>query len=116
VLRPGGRIFVVAPFLFPFHGYPEDYWRFSLRGLRALFAGFDETDSGVYHGPGSMVLNILTDVAAGLLFPSKGKLYLATKGLLLIPVFWLKFVDILLARLPGATHYASTLFFIGAKR
>ncbi len=42
VLRPGGRIIVSVPFLFPMHDAPGDFWRFTKYGLRALFSvGWD---------------------------------------------------------------------------
>ena len=37
VIRPGGRLFVVAPFSYVVHEAPADYWRFTLDGLRVLF-------------------------------------------------------------------------------
>jgi SAM-dependent methyltransferase len=37
VLRPGGRIIVSVPFLFPIHDAPGDYWRFTKFGIRHLF-------------------------------------------------------------------------------
>jgi len=37
VLKPGGRIIVSVPFLFPIHDAPGDYWRFTKYGLKHLF-------------------------------------------------------------------------------
>jgi len=37
VLKPGGRILVSVPFLFPIHDAPGDYWRFTKYGLQILF-------------------------------------------------------------------------------
>jgi len=36
-LRPGGTMFVTAPFVWRVHGYPSDYWRFTIDGIRELF-------------------------------------------------------------------------------
>jgi SAM-dependent methyltransferase len=36
VLRPGGYLYVTAPMLWPLHYEPEDYYRFTGYGLRAL--------------------------------------------------------------------------------
>lgn len=36
VLRPGGRLIVAAPFLYPTHEAPYDYWRTTHYGLRVL--------------------------------------------------------------------------------
>ena len=37
VLKPGGELYVVAPFLQPFHGYPNHYYNMSSKGLDNLF-------------------------------------------------------------------------------
>jgi SAM-dependent methyltransferase len=36
VLVPGGHLHLVTPFCHPFHGFPDDYRRFTLQGLRQL--------------------------------------------------------------------------------
>lgn len=40
--RPGGQLIVSTPFLIRIHHEPEDYWRFTAKGLRVLLeqAGF----------------------------------------------------------------------------
>lgn len=60
VLKPGGIGHFEVPFMQPYHKDPEDYWRWTLNGLR-LFArlhGFEEIHSGVHLGPSS-ALNAL---------------------------------------------------------
>ena len=42
VLKPGGRLFLSAPFAWEQHDYPNDYWRFSEDGLRKLLADFGD--------------------------------------------------------------------------
>lgn len=37
LLKPGGRIYISAPFAWKFHGYPSDYWRFTHEGIKKLF-------------------------------------------------------------------------------
>lgn len=41
VLEPGGSIYVDAPTVWRFHGYPNDYWRFTHAGIEALFPLID---------------------------------------------------------------------------
>lgn len=41
VLRPGGRFLLCVPWVFPFHGAPDDYHRFSATALRAMLAGYE---------------------------------------------------------------------------
>jgi SAM-dependent methyltransferase len=37
LLRPGGSLFVAVPWVHAYHPYPDDYYRFSWRGIMALF-------------------------------------------------------------------------------
>lgn len=40
LIRPGGRIYISVPWVWRYHAYPEDYFRFSHRGVASLFEGF----------------------------------------------------------------------------
>lgn len=44
LLAPGGTLYVAVPWVQAFHGYPDDYWRFSFRGLLELFPGLIPVD------------------------------------------------------------------------
>jgi SAM-dependent methyltransferase len=51
VLRPGGRVIIQVPFLYPTHDSPRDFQRWTIHGLRNLaaindFAIVEETTSG----------------------------------------------------------------------
>lgn len=41
VLRPNGLAIVFTPFMYPIHGDPNDYWRFTDEGLRYLLKDFE---------------------------------------------------------------------------
>lgn len=41
LIRPGGRLYIAAPWVWRFHPYPDDYWRFSWRGVQVLFPDFE---------------------------------------------------------------------------
>jgi len=44
VLKPGGYVIVTARSLAtPLHGYPDDYWRFTVSGMYELLRDFTET-------------------------------------------------------------------------
>jgi SAM-dependent methyltransferase len=49
LLRPGGLAYVATPWSQAFHATPDDYWRFSARGLMLLFARL-EILSSFYSG------------------------------------------------------------------
>lgn len=37
-LAPGGLLLIVTHHTFPEHGYPDDFWRFTVKGLDVLFS------------------------------------------------------------------------------
>jgi SAM-dependent methyltransferase len=49
LLRPGGLAYIATPWSQAFHATPDDYWRFSVRGLMLLF-GRLEILSAFYSG------------------------------------------------------------------
>jgi SAM-dependent methyltransferase len=53
VLKPGGRVYAVTPFLQAYHGYPNHFQNFTLTGHQLLFEneGFRILDSGTCVGP-----------------------------------------------------------------
>ena len=40
VLKPGGKIILSTPFIFPIHAEPHDYWRFTHYGVKLLLKDF----------------------------------------------------------------------------
>lgn len=44
ILKPGGILVGFVPFLYPCHGSPSDYWRFTEEGLRFMLRRFDEVE------------------------------------------------------------------------
>jgi SAM-dependent methyltransferase len=46
ILRPGGRLLLTVPFVWPLHELPHDYFRYTEAGLRALLdrSGFSAVD------------------------------------------------------------------------
>ena len=41
VIRPGGALYVSVPWVWRFHAYPDDFFRYSWRGIETLFPDFD---------------------------------------------------------------------------
>lgn len=44
LLNPGGALFVSVPFVFRYHGYPGDLWRFTPEAVTHLFPDIDFLD------------------------------------------------------------------------
>lgn len=113
VLKPGGRLFFVVPFVFPYHGHPADYRRWSKEGLAQDFSFLEALEVGVMGGPCSSMVNLLSEwayVLSGLRFP-RG--YTLIKGGFTALLFPLKFIDIVANRFPEAHRLASTLYVAG---
>jgi len=41
LLRPGGMLYLSVPWVWRYHAYPDDYFRFSPRAVQALFPGLE---------------------------------------------------------------------------
>ena len=44
ILKPGGKIFVTTPFIFPIHDRPYDFYRYTEYGLAYLFNDFENVN------------------------------------------------------------------------
>lgn len=108
VLKPGGKIVVVVPFLFPVHPSPHDYWRFTGESLEKLLlsAGFQDIKI-VSLGTGVFSM---TYVALDRLLPSPVRLfsYYTFRYLALV----LDALFVMLARALGK-KYASADYSLG---
>jgi uncharacterized protein YbaR (Trm112 family)/SAM-dependent methyltransferase len=115
VLKPGGLLYLAVPFVHPYHGYPADYHRFSVDSLSLLITGFTTLKTGVLRGPMVALLNCFSDLPFIFTFSNNPKIYQATKGMVLLFTFWLKYIDRLLVKNPQAHRLAHTLYFFGEK-
>lgn len=117
IVRPSGKVFIVVPFLQPFHAAPHDYRRWTLPGLEEeLSDHFEVIERGVYCGPASAMTWLLADfVSLALSFGST-----RLQELLRLPMQALfsplKWFDLLLARLPGASNVASAIHLTAQRR
>jgi len=111
VLRPGGFLHIVVPFCHPFHGYPSDYQRWTIKGLQKLVSspGWEVLDVGVRTGPTATLLATVCEYAR--LFG--GKIAYAATAWLLWP---LRYLDVWLNRRPGAYVLANHLYVLVVKK
>jgi SAM-dependent methyltransferase len=75
VLRPGGIIYINVPFIFVYHRDPDDYYRFSVRGVEYLCSKFERISSGPGRGPASTFGELLIRFIAMLLCFNSDILY-----------------------------------------
>lgn len=115
-LKRGGLVYVETPFLQGYHPDPEDFYRFTLKGLRLLFQNFTCLDSGICAGPNSALAWILRDYLAGLMTGySGGKMETILKIFISWLLFPLKYLDRILTSRPSAANLASAFYFLGRK-
>jgi SAM-dependent methyltransferase len=62
VLKPGGKLLVYVPFLYPYHampGYYGDYFRYTEEGIRSLFDAFSSIEAAPVRGPAETLANLV---------------------------------------------------------
>lgn len=114
VLASDGLVYSEVPFMYPVHGAPYDFTRFTPLGHRRLYRHFDEIQCGVQCGPGTALGLSLTYFLRSLPRTSTGCALAMRSGRLLF--FWLKYLDRWLLKRPAATHIAAGTFFLGRRR
>lgn len=115
VLKPGGRVVCCTPFVFPYHGYPNHYWNFSKDGLEVLFKGFSSCTIEVSLGPTSALVNLTSEYFAVAISCSSTFLYTLIKGITLLPIFLLKYLDRLWSPSGRGHRIASHLCAVATK-
>jgi len=116
IIKPGGRLYIQIPFMFPFHHSPDDHFRFTINGAQAFFKDFDLVDKGVCCGPTIALANAIAawfSIALSFNIGLLRRLIWFLMRLVLTPLI---FLDLLLSRLKFAYYFASEIYFIGQKR
>lgn len=116
VLKPSGYAFIEVPFMQGFHASPWDYQRFTISGLKVLFADFEIERIGISGGASSALAWILKEWLSLIFSFGFEPIYQILSfvfGWMVVP---LKFVDILLNRFPRASAIASSYFLLVRKR
>ena len=115
VLKPGGRVFSVIPFMQPFHASPHDYQRYTLPGIDFLHRDFLKIESGAFSGPVSGALWVLQECLASIFSLGIANIRNFLTILLMCLTWPIKFIDIFALRLQTAENVASTFYFHGEK-
>lgn len=115
VLKPGGRLFVAVPFLWPYHASPDDYWRWTASGLERQLAAFERIDSGASGGPTTTLVNVLHEWLAMVLSCNLDLLYRLFFLALMPVLFPFKLLDVLVGRHRHAAKIGALLYLHGRK-
>lgn len=113
LLKKNGIAHIEVPFIQGYHADPDDYWRWTLQGLKLLCskAGFSEVSAGTHIGPASALNWILNENIICLL--GDGKFGNAVAAFFrFMPV---KYLDYLLLKRGTSPRVASGLYFVGRK-
>lgn len=115
ILKPGGIFYVSVPFIFNFHSDPHDNYRWTEDGVRIMCEHFECIESGYNRGPASAMTQLLVHFNA-LLFSFRNKrLYGLAVDFFTWLLFWVKYLDIYLAKHPKAKVIHAGAFFLGRK-
>jgi SAM-dependent methyltransferase len=116
VLKPGGYIYVEAPFLQHFHYDPEDNYRFTDDGLEKIFSlnSFEIIKKGSLYGPSAVLADVLIEYIS-IIFRHP-ILYWVVKWIVGWFFFWIKYFDILFIKNPLSKYLSFGVYIIGRKK
>lgn len=117
ILRPNGLIHLEVGMFQPYNPEPEDYWRWTLPGLRLLHerVGFSEVRSGAHIGPMS-ALATSSMYLTGRVFEGPGLIPKAVRAASHVVFGPMKYLDGLIsADKLARTPFAYGIYYVGRK-
>jgi SAM-dependent methyltransferase len=115
VLKPGGVLYVGAPFISPHPGFPPVFYYFSREGLETTCADFEKIQCGFNRGPASTMSYLLVTFSSILVSFNSKRLFAISEYVFAWLFFWIKYLDAFLARYEHARLLYSGTYFIGKK-
>jgi SAM-dependent methyltransferase len=113
VLKEDALVYAETPFMQQVHLGRFDFTRFTHLGHRRLFRWFTEVESGMTAGPGTVLAWSYEHFL--LSFVRREHVRVFVKGFARLTGFWLKYLDALVERKPGALDAASGYWFVGRR-
>jgi SAM-dependent methyltransferase len=115
ILRPGGRVYLAVPFLWPYHASPHDYRRWTTSGFERDLTGFEAISAGLSGGPTTTLVNVLHEWLSMALSFNIDAIYRLLYLALMPILFPFKLLDVVLSRYRHASKIGSLLYFHGRK-
>jgi SAM-dependent methyltransferase len=115
ILKPGGIIYINVPFIHPLDQSASDLHRFSYKGLAVLCENFECVDSGFNRGPASTMHHLMVHFMAILFCFNSTKLYGVNIDIFKWLLFWVKYLDKIVARYDVARVIHNAAYYIGRK-
>lgn len=116
VLKPGGTLFVVTPFMLGFHSSPGDFYRWTIPGMQVLLGDFDMVHAGTQVGPTGALTAIMREWFGVLLSFNNKTLYQFWMLVFMILLTPLNVFDWVIGRFSVGTQIASEYYFIARKK
>lgn len=116
VLKKGGKVFSLFPFIQGFHASPHDYTRRTVNGMKVLYKDFDIVSVKSSGGPTSGFLWITQEWLAIILSFGIKPLYKFIHLILMLLTFPIKYLDLLLIFHPAASNISTSFTLIGEKK
>lgn len=116
ILKPGGYAYITLPFLYPFHASPDDFERWTLRGLENSLKDFSIVESGIRSGPFSTATVYLCYIFAMLFSFGSQRLYWLLVNLFMFVFFPIKLLDFIGNRFPHAEDLSSIFYVVVTKK
>jgi uncharacterized protein YbaR (Trm112 family) len=114
VLKLGGIVYAETPFMQQLHGGDYDFTRFTLKGHRNLFLGFNELAAGITGGPAMAFAWSWVYLLQSFSIGARSRLILKLIGVL--TSFPLKYLDLIIIKNKPSYDAASGFFFLGKKK
>jgi SAM-dependent methyltransferase len=111
VLKSGGTVYAVTPFMQQVHMGAFDFHRFTDLGHRWLFRDFVELERGTCGGPATSLVWSIVYFASSFGFNRRSARLFGLSARLLF--FWIKYLDFFLERRIAARDAANGFYFVG---
>lgn len=115
VLKPGGILYIIVPFMLGFHSSPGDYYRWTAHGLRELLRGFQEKELGIAYGPTNTLTYVVREWLAVVLSFNSGIIYQVLSLFFMVIFAPLNLLDYIFCHFKSAQNSAYAFYFIGKK-
>ena len=115
IVKPGGLIYVSAPFMHPYHASPDDFNRWTISGLKYLCRGAEVIEVGVRSGPWSTLLMFMAYWLGVIFSFGSRKLAPFLAHIFMLILGPLKYLDYFFMKIPGSDAVATHLYIIARK-
>ncbi len=116
VLKKGGKVYSLFPFMQGFHASPYDFSRRTIEGIKVLYSDYELEEVKGLGGPTGGFLWIFQEWVAMVLSFGIKPLYKLIFFILMILTFPIKFIDILLRYHPMANNISSSFTLVATKK